>query len=133
MVTVLTPVTLQDIIIDNLYGNRRLQMKVIKGVLEEELENSIRQEAAYIKALNAIPPGALVKKEIKGRFYYYLMMREKGKVKFIYKGKLSKEEIKKYNEAKNLRAKYRKLLSQVRKQISFLKKALHAKEIRSPA
>lgn len=108
-------------------------MKVIKGVLEEELENSIRQEAAYIKALNAIPPGALVKKEIKGRFYYYLMMREKGKVKFIYKGKLSKEEIKEYNEAKKLRAKYRKLLSQVRKQISFLKKALHAKEIRSPA
>ncbi len=29
-------------------------MKVIKGVLEEELENSIRQEAAYIKALEGI-------------------------------------------------------------------------------
>ncbi|MEK6589243.1 MAG: hypothetical protein AABZ11_01045 [Nitrospinota bacterium] len=108
-------------------------MKVIKGVLEEELQNSIRQEAAYIKALNAIPPGSLVKKEIKGHIYYYLMMREKGKVKFIYKGKKSKEEIKGYDEAKKLRAKYRKLLSQVRKQITFLKKALHAKEIRSPA
>lgn len=106
-------------------------MKVIKGVLEEELENSIRQEAAYIKALNAIPPGVLIKKQIKGHSYYYLMLREEGKVKFIYKGKASKEEIKKYEEAKRMRAKYRKLLSQVKKQISFLRKALRAKEIRS--
>ena len=30
-------------------------MKVIKGVLEEEFENSLRQESAYIKALDAIP------------------------------------------------------------------------------
>lgn len=106
-------------------------MKVIKGVLAEELENSLRQEAAYIKALNALPPGVLVKKKIKGHIYYYLMMREKGKVKFVYKGKVSSEEIKKYEDAKKMRAKYRRLLSQVRKQISFLKKALHAKEIRS--
>lgn len=106
-------------------------MKVIKGVLEEELENSLRQEAAYKKALDAIPPGALVKKKIRGHFYYYLIAREKGKVRFIYKGKVSKDEIKKYKEAKRMRAKYRKLLSQIRKQISFLKKALHAKEIRS--
>ncbi len=106
-------------------------MKVIKGVLEEELENSIRQEAAYIKALSALPAGVLVKKEIKGHSYYYLMLRKEGKVNFIYKGKISEEEIKKYEEAKKMRAKYRKLLSQVRKQMSFLRKALRAKEIRS--
>ncbi len=106
-------------------------MRVIKGVLEEELENSVRQEAAYIKALKDLPAGALVRKEIKGHAYYYIILREKGKIKFIYKGKISKEEIKKYEDAKKMRAKYRKLLSQVRNQISFLKKALHAKEIRS--
>ena len=71
-------------------------MKVIKGVLEEEFENSLRQESAYIKALDAIPAGALVEKEIKGHKYYYLIFREKGKVKFIYKGKISREEIKRY-------------------------------------
>lgn len=106
-------------------------MKVIKGVLEEELENSIRQEAAYIKALNAIPPGVIVKKKIKGNIYYYLMMRDKGKVKFIYKGKISEEEINKYEDAKKMRAKYRELLSQIKKQITFLRKALNAKEIRT--
>lgn len=106
-------------------------MKIIKGVLEEELENSIRLESAYIKALKAIPRGAIIKKEIKSHIYYYLMLREGKKIKFFYKGKLSKEEVKKYKDAQKMRAKYRKLLSQVRKQISFLRKALHAKEIRS--
>ena len=70
---------------------------------------------------------------IKGHNYYYLMVREKGKVRFIYKGKLSKDEVKRFGELKKMRAQYRKLLSQVRRQISFLKKALRAKEIRSVA
>jgi hypothetical protein len=106
-------------------------MKVIKGVLEEELENSLRMKEEYEKAIAALPRGVLVKKEIRGRIYYYLMMREGGKIRFEYKGKLSKDDIKKYEEAKRLRAKYRKLLAQVKKQISFLERALRGKEIRS--
>ena len=69
-------------------------MKVIKGVLEEELENSLRMKKEYEKAIKALPQGALVKKEIRGHSYYYLMKREGLKVKFVYKGKLPKEEIK---------------------------------------
>jgi len=106
-------------------------MKIIKGVLEEELENSRRMKGEYERAIDALPRGALVKKVIRGRSYYYLMMRKGGKVRFEYKGKLSHQEIKKYEEAKKLRAKYRKLLGQVKKQIAFLEKALRGKEIRS--
>jgi hypothetical protein len=106
-------------------------MKVIKGVLEEELENSLRMKREYEKAIKSLPQGALVKKEIRGHSYYYLMKREGLKVKFVYKGKLPKEEIKRYEEVKRFRAKYRKLLTQVKKQIAFLRKALRAKEIRS--
>ncbi len=106
-------------------------MKVIKGVLKEELENSLRQEKAYRKALQAIPAGSLIRKNIKGRDYYYLVLREEGQVKFVYKGKLSREEIKKYEENRKMRARYRKLLSELKKQISFLRKALRTKEIRS--
>jgi len=102
-------------------------MRVIEGVLKEELENAIRQEAAYCKALKELPAGVLVKKEIKGHSYYYLMMREKGKVRFIYKGKVSKDEVKRFGEAKKMRAQYRKLLSQVRKQISFFKEGFACK------
>jgi hypothetical protein len=106
-------------------------MNVIKGVLEEELQNSIRMKRQYENALNELPKGSLVEKSIKGHKYYYLAVRKSNKVKFIYKGKISEEEKKKYMEAKELRAKYRKLLSQLNKQIVFLKKALNGKAIRS--
>jgi len=106
-------------------------MNVIKGVLEEELQNSLRMKKQYEKALQEFPKGSLVEKKIRGHKYYYLAVREGKKVKFIYKGKISEEEKKKYIEAKKLRAKYRKLLSQLNKQIAFLKKALNGKEIRS--
>lgn len=103
-------------------------MDAIKGVLKEELENSLQMEADYERELAKLPKGSLVKKKIKGHEYYYLLLREKGKVKFIYKGKVSKDEIRKYKEAKEYRAKYRKLLSQVKKQIKFLRSALRGKE-----
>ena len=106
-------------------------MNVIKGVLEEELQNSNRMKILYEKALNGLPKGSLVEKRIKGHKYYYLAARESNRVKFIYKGKISEVEKKKYMEAKELRAKYRKLLSQLNKQIVFLKKALNGKAIRS--
>jgi hypothetical protein len=48
-------------------------MKIIKGVLEEELKNSLRMQDEYEKALAALPRGVLVKKYVKGYQYYYLM------------------------------------------------------------
>lgn len=106
-------------------------MKVLKGVLEEELQNSIRMKSQYEKALNKLPKGSLVEKMIRGHKYYYLAIRESKKVKFIYKGKISEEEKRRYTEAKKYRAKYRKLLSQLNKQIAFLEKAINGKTIRS--
>jgi len=103
-------------------------MGVIKGVLKEELENSLRMKSDYERELSKLPKGSLVKKKVKGHEYYYILLREKGKVKFIYKGKVSGEEIMKYREVKEYRAKYRKLLSQVKKQIRFLRSTLRGKE-----
>jgi hypothetical protein len=103
-------------------------MKVIKGVLKEELVNSLRMKKSYERELTRLPKGSLVKKTIKGRRYYYLVSRNKGKVKFVYKGKSSPQEIEKYRQAKYYRAKYRKQLSEVKKQIRFLRSALRGKE-----
>ena len=104
-------------------------MPVIKGVLREELENSLRMKEDYERELAKLPEGALIKKNIKGHEYYYLVLRKRGQVKFIYKGKnVSEAEIKKYKEAKEYRAKYRKSLSQVKRQIKFLRSALRGKE-----
>ncbi len=97
----------------------------IKGVLQEELQNSLQMKKRYEEELEKLPKGSLIKKKIKGHDYFYIVLREKGKVKFVYKGsKLSLDIVEKYAEAKKLRAKYRNSLSQLKKQISFLKKSL---------
>jgi len=101
---------------------------VIKGVLKEELQNSLQMEKDYERELAKLPKGSLIKKKIKGHEYWYLELRCNGKVKFIYKGKLSVNEIKKYEEIKMYRAKYRKLLSQVKEQIKFIRRSLRGKE-----
>jgi hypothetical protein len=97
----------------------------IKGVLREELQNSLQMKKRYEEELAKLPKGSLIKKKIKGHYYYYVVLRERGEVKFVYKGrKLPLDTVKKYSEAKKLRAKYRNLLSQVKEQIRFLKRAL---------
>jgi len=101
---------------------------IIKSVLREELENSLRLRKEYEKALREFPKGALVSRLIKGHRYYYLAKRVGEKVKYLYKGKISDEERKKYEEAKKMRSKYRKLLSRVKKQIKYLKGTLRGKE-----
>ena len=106
-------------------------MKIIKGVLEEELKNSLRMQADYEKTLTALPRGVLVQKFVKGHQYYYLMMREGTKVRFEYKGKLFAGEIKHFDEVKKDRAKYRKLLGAVKKRIAFLRRTLKVKELRA--
>jgi hypothetical protein len=103
-------------------------MKVIKGILEEELANSLAMKKNYERELAKLPKGSLTRKTIKGHEYYYLQLREGGKVKFIYKGKLLAKEIKKYEQSKLYRAKYRKLLSETKKQIKFLRSALRGKK-----
>jgi len=101
---------------------------VIKGVLREELKNSLRMSKEYESALKKLPKGCLAMREIRGHKYYYLVKREDGKVRYIYIGNVSEPERQKYQETKELRAKYRKLLSQVKKQIRFLRSSLRGKE-----
>jgi hypothetical protein len=103
-------------------------MKIIKGVLKEELDNSLRMKQSYERELARLPKGNLVKKTIKGHHYYYLQIRNRGRVRFVYKGKVLQKDIEKYKPAKQVRAKYRKNLSEVKKQIRFLRRALRGKE-----
>ncbi len=124
-------VTKQSILILNIclvieWGS---MMGVIKSVLREELENSMRMKKDYEKALKLYPGGCFVQKQIRGHNYYYLAIREGKKVRFIYKGKkLSKDEIAKLSKSKRLRKKYKKLILQLNKQIKYLRKSLRGKE-----
>jgi hypothetical protein len=102
--------------------------RVIKGVLAEELGNSLRIKKEYEEALNRLPAGCLASRNVKGHIYYYLVKRAGRKVKYTYKGKLPEQEVKKYGQVKIMRAKYRNLLSRVKKQIRYLRGALRGKE-----
>jgi hypothetical protein len=101
---------------------------VIKGALAEELRSSLRMEKEYTAALKRLPKGCLSIKIIKGHKYYYLVSREKGKLRYVYKGVVPQDEVRRYDEAKRYRAKYRTLLSQVRRQIRYLRSSLRGKE-----
>lgn len=106
-------------------------MKIIKGVLEEELKKAAQAEKEFEKNLAGLPRGVLVKKYVKGRQYCYLMSREKGKVRFEYKGKLLGKDVQYYEAIKKDRAMYRIRLSEVRRRIAFIKKILSGKELRA--
>lgn len=104
-------------------------MGVIKSILEEELENSLRMKEEYENVLKANPGGCIVQKEVKGNKYYYLAVRDGKRVRFIYKGKeISKEELAQLEKSRQLRKKYKALIQKLDKQIKYLRKALRGKE-----
>ncbi|HBA84796.1 MAG TPA: hypothetical protein DCZ95_11940 [Verrucomicrobia bacterium] len=101
----------------------------IRELLKEELANSVRMERDYQRELARLPRGCVVKKLIRGKAYYYLAFREEGKVRFQYQGRdMDVKKIALHRKAKQDRIQYRKLLSEVRKQIKFMRKALRAKQ-----
>lgn len=102
-------------------------MAAIKAVLREELGSAEIMKAEYVKALKGLLKGALVRKVIKGRDYWYLAYRKDKKIIFQYLGRLPEEKIKEYGEARKLRAKYRNLLSHLKERIKYLKGVLRGK------
>ena len=101
----------------------------IQGVLREELGNSRRMKKRYEQELASLPRGSLVKRKIKDGVYYYLVYREKGKFRADYMGvDVPEKKLAEYRDAKELRAKYRHLLSKLKKQIRYLEGALRGKE-----
>ena len=104
-------------------------MGVIKGVLKEELENSVRMKKDYEQALKTHRGGCFIKKTIRGRKYFYLAVREGKKVLFVYKGKkISQEDATNLEKSKRLRRKYKELIKKLNKQIKYLRKVLRGKE-----
>ena len=104
---------------------------IIKDILNEELGNSLRMKDRYDQELSKLPVGSLAVRNIKGNKYAYRIYRDNGKFVAEYKGRLSEmyeEEIAKWRDVKKKRASYRSSLSQLKKEIAFLKRALRGKE-----
>ena len=96
----------------------------IKGLLAEELDNSLFLEKVYAEKLKELPAETFAIKTINGKSYYYLARKVEGIVHQTYLGKLSPEECQNYQTIQAEKRKYRQQLSTVRKQIRFLKGTL---------
>lgn len=101
---------------------------VIKGLLAEELKNSLSMKKEYEAALRRLPKGCFVRKVIHGHPYYYFAERKGEKVVYRYQGRPCPSVLKKAEDIKKKRAQYRQLLSRVKKQIKYLRGALRGKE-----
>jgi hypothetical protein len=103
----------------------------VRGVLVEELANSVRLLKRYRQALAALPKGSLVAKKIKGGIYYYAAYRAGGKVRFEYKGKLSGDQVERLEKAASQKARYRRLIADLKEQLVFIRRALHERKRRA--
>lgn len=104
--------------------------RVIRGVLSEELESSRHKLHVYQKALAGLPKGSIVSKTIKGRLFHYLAYRNGPRMVFKYQGRLNPKELAKFQEVRKQRAQYRSFITELRKQIRFIERALHQRKRR---
>ena len=103
-------------------------MKGIDGVLKEELERLLELEKSYEREIKALPKGSVQEKKIKKKSYPYLVCREGDDVVYEYVGKQSKPEIEKLRAEIEQRRKFEKLLREVRRNISHLKKIVYGRK-----
>lgn len=102
-------------------------MGVIRGVLQEELDNSEKIVARYQEEIDKLK-GALVKKKVGNKCYYYLAVREGKKVRFIYKGVASEAKKNEFKRNKKKVKQYKDMVKKAKEQIKFLGRALRGKE-----
>ncbi|MBU4376919.1 MAG: hypothetical protein KKD29_05505 [Candidatus Omnitrophica bacterium] len=102
-------------------------MGVIKGVLKEELKNSLDMVKRYQEEIIKIK-GCLIRKKIGKRYYFYIAKRQGKKIKFIYKGPISAEIKRAYLKQRKMLDKYKELLLKSKNQVKFIKRALRGKE-----
>lgn len=70
-------------------------MAVLKGILRESWGYYKKVEAELIKRLGGLPKGAIKRRKINKRIYYYLQFRRGAKVVHKYLGKRKPVEINK--------------------------------------
>jgi len=99
-------------------------MKILNGVLNEELDRLNKLKKNYEKQIAKLPKGSLIRKNIKGNIYYYLNYRQEKKKIFKYIGKLPGKELENLLDKIEERRKLEKFNKQVKKDIKKLEKMI---------
>jgi hypothetical protein len=106
-------------------------MKVLKGILAEELESARQKLRLYQKELAGLPKGSIVAKRIKGRLFHYLAYRNGPRMVFKYQGKLDPKSLGKFRSVRRQRAQCREFIAEMKTQIRFLERALRERKRRN--
>lgn len=102
-------------------------MSIIKSIIIDEYKRSMQMLETYREELKGLPRGAICKKTIKGKDYYYWVYRENGKV--INKYISSKcNDIEKLRIQVEKRKRTQKLIKEIEKEVDDMKKYLRKKE-----
>lgn len=96
-------------------------MAFIYGVLKEEYDRMIEKKDDYEKKLSELPKGSLVKKQINGRSYNYLMFREDKKVITKY---IKKEDFDTVKEQLERRKKIKSSLKSINEDLKIIGKVV---------
>ena len=102
-------------------------MKVLIGVLEEEEERLNKLAPLYEKEIAKRPKGCLAIKEFGKHRYAYLNYRQGKKVKTRYLGLESAAAAKAHKKQIEERRRYEGWLREVRQNLRFLHRVLHAR------
>jgi hypothetical protein len=99
-------------------------MLVVQSVLQEELERRKRMLHFYEKEVGKFPKGSIVQKTINGNKYFYLQHRDGKRIKTHY---VPKHELPNVMRQIEERKKYQGYIKNIKKEISFIQKALKIK------
>ena len=99
-------------------------MKILNGVLNEELDRLNQLKKNYEIQIVKLPKGSLIRKNVKGNIYYYLNYRQGKKKIFKYIGKLPNKELENLLDKIEERRKLEKLNNQIKKEIKKLEKMI---------
>jgi len=105
-------------------------MKIIKGILAEELDNARLKLRLYQKELAGLAKGSIVAKRIKGHVFHYLAYRDGLRMVFKYQGKLDAKDLNKFQAIRKQRFQCKGFISDLKKQVQFLERSLHVRKRR---
>lgn len=99
--------------------------KVLKGVLQEELERNLQKQRVFLNELLKYPKGCLFIQRIHGDEYLYRKYRNKGKIISIYIGSINSEKAKQAYKDREQYLKLKQDIKDLKEEEIFLRKVIN--------
>lgn len=106
---------------------KEIKSSVLRAVLEEELDRSVRMLARYKEELEKLPRGTIVKRPINEQQYYYLSYRVEKKVVTKYIGNASDTDISELQQQLARRKHIKEIIKKLKQEQKEIESAIRKK------